>query len=385
MSEFVTASPAIDTYSNELDIETRPYQQRVLAKAIRMFDGEYEDHHGRRHEAADSVMIQSPTGSGKTIMGLLAARYYQQTLGFRVGWVAMRRNLLAQAAAENSSKKLNVDMELISMFEKSPPSVDLLVVDEAQHDAAMSVARLHSQVRPKKVLGLTATPYRTDRIKLCFQQVIQDVGIQQLIEEGYLSRYQHFTIPEYTPQSVADFYTAESDRWGKSLIFFHRTAQSLACQAELAQQGIRSHVVTAKSNREQQLEDFHEGRIDVLISMAILAEGFDCPSLKTVFCRPSGRGCTVQMGGRVFRRHPNLPFKQMVQCKNTRHPFSKTAKAEAEYAWMAGRWQALTVNKHLREISTNALRLVANSPAQLPDLVARHRPKRSRYRGMRGL
>ena len=33
----------------------------------------------------------------------------------------------------------------------------------------------------------------------------------------------------------------------------------------------------------------------------ILTEGFDCPSLKTVFCRPSGKSCTVQMGGRDFR------------------------------------------------------------------------------------
>ena len=47
---------------------------------------------------------ESPTGSGKTIMGLAIARWMQQNLGYRVGWTAMRRNLLAQAVAENQPR-----------------------------------------------------------------------------------------------------------------------------------------------------------------------------------------------------------------------------------------------------------------------------------------
>ena len=64
----------------------------------------------------------------------------------------------------------------------------LLVVDEAQHDAASSMAFLHQRIRPKYILGLSATPFRTDKVKLCFDTSIRDAGIHQLIQDGYLAK-----------------------------------------------------------------------------------------------------------------------------------------------------------------------------------------------------
>ena len=365
------------------NVESRPYQERIVAKALDMFAGTYRDCSGRRGPAADSVLVESPTGSGKTVMGLLVAAHMQHHHGFRVGWVAMRRNLLKQAAAENVGRGFNLDLKLISMFQKEPPEVDLLVVDEAQHDAAHSMAVLHSLVRPKKVLGLTATPYRTDRLKLCFQQVIRDVGIQQLIEDGHLARYHHYTMPDYSPRRVAEFYSREPKRWGKALLFFHKYTDCLGCQQELARDGLKAEIVTAASQRERQLDEFESGRIQLLISMYILTEGFDCPSLKTVFCRPSGKSCTVQMAGRVFRRHAEHPFKQIVQCRDTRHPFSKTAAPDEQYAWMADGWRTLKLNRHLEAVTARSLRLLAAAPASLPELVVQNRVKRPDVRSRR--
>jgi superfamily II DNA or RNA helicase len=340
-----------------------------------MFRGEFVNRHGEREPEAGSVMIESPTGSGKTVMGLIVARMLQRQFGYSVGWVAMRRNLLTQAEEENRRRGFDVDMKRISMFDKNPPPVDVLVVDEAQHDAAMSMANLHCTIRPKKVLGLSATPYRTDRIKLCFDKVITDAGIHQLIQDGYLSRYRHFTIPEHTPESVAKFFTAEPERWGKTLIFFHRLEECEACRRLLATAGHEAEVVTAKSNRDRQLDDFLAGRVNVLINMAILTEGFDCPSLATVFCRPSGKSCTIQMGGRVFRKHPELPLKQIVQCRKTPHPFIKTAMADEQYVWVDGRWRTLTLNASLNAITQNARRVIAKSNVELPKVVAAHRTR----------
>ena len=356
-------------------VESRPYQLRILAKAMRMFRGTCRNRAGELEPAAQSVLIESPTGSGKTVMGLAIARQFQQEFGFSVGWVAMRRNLLAQAEEENRRWGFDVDLVTISMFDKSPPPVDMLIVDEAQHDAAMSMANLHCTLRPKKVLGLTATPFRTDRIKLCFDKVIRDAGIHQLIQDGYLSRYHHFTIPEYSPTAVAQFLIQDPERWGKSLVFFHRQDQCDACWQILAAAGVSAEVVTAKTDRERQLADFAADRIRVLINMLILTEGFDCPSLKTVFCRPSGRGCTIQMGGRVFRKHPDLPRKQIVQCKTTRHPFIRTAMAEEQYVWADGQWRGLTVNRQITAISDRTRQMIARAQVSLPKLVAVHRPR----------
>lgn len=216
----------------------------------------------------------------------------------------------------------------------------------------------------------TATPFRTDRIKLCFDKIITDAGIHQLIQDGYLSRYRHFTIPVYNPESVAAHYNAEPARWGKTLIFFHNLHDANYCATRLQ---CRAEVVTASSNRDRQLADFEAGRVDVLLSMMILTEGFDCPALKTVFCRPSGKGCTMQMCGRVFRKHADTPIKQLVQCRNTRHPFLRTAIADEQWTWDDDRWQALTVNAELEEITQTARLLVASAEVAFPSYVKTRR------------
>lgn len=367
-----------------IDIELRDYQERLATKSLRMYGGPFKDRFGRRRPAVKSVLIESPTGSGKTVIGLSLARYLQRQHGCRVGWVAMRRNLLAQAAAENEAKGFGVDLQLISMFDSDPPQVDFLVVDEAQHDGAMSMATLHANIRPKLLLGLTATPFRSDRIKLCFEQVIRDIGIEQLIRADYLSRYHHFTIPDYTPASVAATIIRDRRRWGKSLLFFHRYQQCLVCQQELSRAGIESEVVTAQSNRESQIQDFLSGKIKVLISMAILSEGFDCPSLRTVFCRPSGKGCTIQMCGRVFRKHPKLKYKQIVQCRNTRHPITRTATPDEQSVWMDGSWRSLKLNEQIASVSEVSLQLIAQCRAKLPDIVSQNRSKEVPFFQRRG-
>lgn len=359
------------------NLQARPYQARIIDSAIRMFGGVMEDH-GRRLPPASSILIESPTGSGKTIMGLATAALIQKATGARVGWVAMRRNLLSQAEAENGRCRFGVRLNLISMFDKNPPKVDLLVVDEAQHDGATSMANLHSQIRPTWTLGLSATPYRTDRIKLCFDQVIRDAGIASLITDGYLSQFHHYTIPEHTPQFIAGLLTSDPEKWGKSLAFFHRRTECDLLYLLLRQAGIASEVVTAKSDRERQLEDFARGRLRVLINMAILTEGFDCPDLKSVFCRPSGKGCTIQMAGRVLRTCRRVPCKQVIQCRNTPFPMMRTAMPAEQYLWTEEGWRSIRANRRLHEMTMAARRRVAKADVSLPKLVAMHRTRNSR-------
>lgn len=359
-----------------LTLETRPYQRRICTKAAAMFTGQNPGRDGTNEPAVSSVMIESPTGSGKTVMGLTIARWLQRSFGVSVGWCAMRRNLLTQAAEENVSRGFGIDLTTISMFDRDPPRVDVLVVDEAQHDAAASMANLHGSVRPRFVLGLTATPFRTDRIKLCFEKIIRDAGIQQLMQDGYLARYHHYTIPTYTPEDVVNRFSAEPERWGKSLMFFHRVDEcDLACSL-LRARGFTSEVVTAKTDRDRQLDDFETGKTQVLINMAILTEGFDCPSLKTVFCRPSGKGCTIQMAGRAFRKHDDLPFKNVVQSEDSPYPIVRTATPAEQYTWLDDGWRSLAINESIHTISENTLRMIARTEIELPKFVKTRQQKK---------
>lgn len=352
-------------------LEARPYQHRIVTRAVELFTGTARDRADRPEAEVDSVMIESPTGSGKTVMGLAVARRMQTQFGMTVGWAAMRRNLLAQAAAENGRRGFGVDLQPISMFDKRPPRVDLLVIDEAQHDGALSMANLHSFIKPRKILGLSATPFRGDRIKLCFERWIRDAGIHSLIADGYLSPYHHYTIPQYTPEAVAETYAREPQRWGKSLVFFHSMAECRRCQNRLAELGVRAELVTAKTDRERQIADFDAGRVNVMINMLILSEGFDCPTLRTVFCRPSGRLCTVQMAGRALRKHESLPFKQIVQCEQTRHPMPRTAAPAEQYLSSGpGEWRSLKLNARLDAMTRRMQGLIAVSRSTLPKLLA---------------
>ena len=370
----------LDSIINATNAEPRPYQERVITKS----------HDAFVDTGVKSCLVESPTGSGKTVMGMLVANWMQQELGIGVGWVAMRRNLLSQAERANNDLNLGVnDPQFISMFDKHPPltdnsdrKIDLLIVDEAQHDAANSMAHLHNIIKPRYVLGLTATPFRTDSVKLCFDKVIKDAGIHALISQGYLSQYHQYTVPEYTVDSVVEHYLMDPNKWGKSVMFWHKREQAEECTNRLKAAGIKAELVTADNDpklerRERQLAAFERGEIDVLVNMYILTEGFDSPSLKTVWVRDSGKAPTIQMAGRVFRKHPEVEFKQVVQSKRTRWPIHRTATPIESNVWMENRWASYKQSKAIETISSKTAVAMVNIQTEMPQFILQRKGKQA--------
>lgn len=359
----------------------RDYQKRIVTQSVDFLNG-----------PVTNLMIQSPTGSGKTCMGLGAAKMIQEQHNIGVGWMAMRRNLLSQAAEENRQLGFNIEgFTTISMFDKNPPKVDvqgrpikLLVSDEAQHDVANSSMNIHNTLKPEWVIGLTATPHRQDKMKLCFDKTIRDIGIRQLIELGYLSKFHHYTLNEYTPETVARQYLSDPEKWGKSIMFWHKTPDLHRCVNLLKQGGVAAdYIVGTDSHREQErkIEAFSSGQLDVLVNLFILTEGFDDPSIKTAWVRPSGKSPTIQMGGRAFRIHEDLPYKQIVQCQKSRWPMTRTATPAEQYVWSKehARWMTIKENENLRDISAKSLRfLVRRDAKRMPDFFAKNKPKAGR-------
>ena len=388
-----TETMLIDSIVRETKVEPRQYQRRITSKASMMFSGHYADRAGVVYKPARSVMIESPTGSGKTVMGLLTAKQMQvNPLDFgcdtlHIAWVAMRRNLLKQAGEENREKEIQARIDFVSMFAKeiperllhvnrNPRTKVLLVVDECQHDAADTMGTIHARINPEYTLGLSATPFRTDRVKLCFERIIKDAGIHQLIADGYLSQFDHYTIPVWNPVEVARFYLRERERWGKSLFFFHTLEQCQLFRDTLkGEGGEHSEIVTANSDRESQLDAFEAGEYDALSNMAILTEGFDCPALKTVWCRPSMKGPTIQMAGRVLRKHEPTGRKQIVQCQRTKFPMLKCAAPILQYTWQDSEWRSLQINPHIAEITRATLKKMLTAKAEMPAWIIKNRGK----------
>jgi superfamily II DNA or RNA helicase len=374
-------------------LQPREYQERIVQKVTDMFMGRYHDMRGVLKDPYKSIMIESPTGSGKTSMALLVCKMMSEELAdsekpLMVVWVAMRRNLLSQATLENEEKAIHVpNIHFISMFEKEPACLAdrdkyqvLLVVDESQHDAASSMVHLHTIIKPEFVLGMTATPFRTDRAKLCFDSIVKDAGIHQLIQAGYLAKYHHYTIDEWSVENVARHYLMEPDRWGKSVVYFLTHVECLRFAGMLRNGGIPIEVVTGSSDVETQLSSFRKGDTKVLVNCMKLTEGFNDPTLKTAFVRDSGKGTTIQMAGRAFRKFPNVEFKQVVQSKDTDWVMHKTAMPAAQYQWADGGWRSLMVNERIEEISSICKEAIANTVVKLPKFIREER-KKNIFRG----
>lgn len=321
--------------------EARDYQNRLVEKTLMHL------------ETKNSVLIESPTGSGKTVIGMLIAKKFAEQ-GATIGWTAMRRNLLTQAVKTNKQFDFGFDVTAFSMFDKNPPKVDFLVVDEAHHDATASMEMIYSKVKPTKHIGLTATPARADHVDLCFSRRVTDAGISELVKLGYLANFRQFEMKEYTPSSICKHFLASPEKWGKSVVFFRTHEECMALKQKLIGQGFDSvDIVTADTDRETQLAKFANGETQMIINMMVLTEGFDEPSLQTVFVRDSSKSPTVQMAGRVFRQFDNR-VKNVVQSLETHFPMYHHVDPTERFIEMEdGEWLSIGLNTNLQTIITD--------------------------------
>lgn len=276
-----------------MTFERRDYQARIIAKTVNFW----------REGTIRAILIESPTGSGKTFMGLHACQDFKDETGTEpiLVWVAMRHHLLEQVVKEHRKFGLNVDLRPLSMFdtkyretleaeiEMNPDRPVILCIDEAQHDAATTMTDVYQAIKPDYIIGLSATPYRADKAKLCFEKQIRDAGIHRLISDGYLSKFNLHMLEEWTPESVTRAYFEDPQKWGKSVFYFLNSEQAAECHQRLLAGGATSHLVLGTNNNNDELiADFRSGKVDCLVNCMILTEGFDCLSEDTEILTEDG-------------------------------------------------------------------------------------------------
>ncbi len=341
-------------------LQERDYQTRIINKVIDFFK-----------DNEPSALIESPTGSGKSIMGLKILEYFEKNHNLTSIWVANRKNLLKQIDEFNQHFFSLKKFTPVSMFDKNPPKADIVVIDEAQHDATSSCIHIHEICSAKYVLGLTATPFRTDRMKLAFKKVVKDAGIQRLINDGWLCPYIHWSIDNWRFETVSQIYLAEMDKWGKSVIFFQTIEECDRFSEILKSHDIRCEVITSFTDRECQLDAFDKGEFNIVANVAILNEGFDCPDLKTVFIRDASKLPTIQMAGRAFRLHYGKEFCNIVQSKDTDWQFTRTVKPLYRYVSKENKWLALgdslIIDETVKQITRQMVKTKYNMPKYFED------------------
>lgn len=303
----------------------------------------------------NKTLLVLPTGCGKTIVFCRIAADAVQD-GRRVLILAHRGELLDQAAdklekstglkaavekAEDSCLdswyRVTVGSVQTLMREKrlalfQPDYFDTIIVDEAHHVLADSYQRVLDHFPDAKVLGVTATPDRGDMRNLgsVFESLAYEYTLPKAIREGYLCPIKAQTIPlDIDLSSVGvqsgDFKTGElgtaldpylvqianemaricKDK--KTVVFLPLVKTSQKFRDLLNGVGFQAAEVNGNSeDRAEVLQDFEEGRYNVLCNSMLLTEGWDCPAVDCiVVLRPTKvRSLYAQMVGRGTRLFP---------------------------------------------------------------------------------
>lgn len=300
--------------------------------------------------------LSAPTGSGKTVMGLwMVAERKQPTLiivhtkELLNQWVDRIETFLGIPKSEvgiiGAGKKQVGDKITVALVQslykvagQVSPHIGHLACDECHRCPSRTFTEAVTAFDSKYMLGLSATPYRRDRLsRLIFWflgDVVHTVDKDQLIENGDILRAEvitretdfrpfHDSTTEYSKMLseltqdpgrnrliAADVAMEAGNGGGICLILSDRKAHAEVIQNVLRGFGVRSELLTGdvpKKQREAVVEKLNQGKAKVVCATGqLIGEGFDCRGLSTLFMatpiRFSGR--VIQYLGRVLRPAP---------------------------------------------------------------------------------
>lgn len=328
----------------EQRFELRPYQRSVI-----------KDVNANVRISCLRQLIYLPTGAGKTIVACELLHLFLAQ-GNRTAIIVHRNELVGQFCQKLKSlgihaavvkaghtERKNCPIQIISVQTlahrpKWLDGWDVLVFDEAHITCYAKVSKKLFEKNPNAlVLGLSATPWRLkkqERLGDIFQTVVAPITGKELIEAGYLVRPVVFGIKVGDFQGIkirgGDFETAglsrimshpqviqtTFDAWKcyagsqrRAIVFCVDIAHAMAQQEKFLLNGVSAAIVTGETPLTERAEIYtalDRGEIQVLISVAVLTEGFDLPSVDCVMlCRPTkSKALGFQMLGRGLRLSP---------------------------------------------------------------------------------
>jgi superfamily II DNA or RNA helicase len=290
-------------------------------------------------------LILAPTGSGKTLMGMITANMLSELTGNDISWCAPKKVLLAQALEDAEKFGVNINTQSLFQNVNTLKGAGISIEDEAHRQVCSTGLSFREKVQPMYLreenksryqsLGLSATPVRLDKASLFYDLFIKEVSTGELVKRGVLSSFNYYRAHlDWTPESLCEMYLKDASKWGKTIIFTKTIADSKKLTELLIKNGVKAcevHSKMSESDQDQSIVGLKSGEFDVLVNVDILKEGFDYPDLKTVFMKPSSKGLTIQMGGRVLRKSNNFSLKNIIQGMVSKsHIYKYSNEAEAD-------------------------------------------------------
>lgn len=347
------AEPGFVLPPTELRLE--PFQERLLEQI------ELARRQGRHRN-----LLVAATGTGKTVMA--AAWYARLRVALpraRLLFVAHRVELLEQARwtfrhalrahdfgeswvdGERPERYEHVFASIQSLRRETldriePDHFDVVIVDEFHHAAADSYVALLERLRPRDLLGLTATPERADArsvLDVFDGRIAAELRLWEAIDQRRLVPFAYYGVSDgldltqlpwrrgvgYDVTGLTNLLTA-NDAWAHGVLrqLVRRTDGPSCVRAigfcvsvdharfmarVFVAAGVAAKAVwadTTSSDRSQALSDLACGRLNVLFAVDLFNEGLDVPSVDTLLLlRPTDSPTLfLQQIGRGLRRHP---------------------------------------------------------------------------------
>lgn len=220
-------------------------------------------------------------------------------------------------------------------------NIDFIIIDEAHHAIANSYKKLWNYYPESKKLGVTATPWRMNGCGFTevFDVLIPSMPIADFMKQGWLSSYEYFSIPANSGIEASIAGIKDFDKSGdykvnameqvldndhirahlldsykqlafkkKGIIYSISRAHSEHICAQYRNIGVRIVNIdseTPEKIREQYVEDFKNGDIDIIVNVDIFSEGFDCPDIEFIqLARPTKSLVKyIQQVGRGLRKN----------------------------------------------------------------------------------
>jgi superfamily II DNA or RNA helicase/HKD family nuclease len=317
-----------------------------------------------RAEGKDKALVISATGTGKTYLSAFDVRRFapkkmlfivhrEQILqkaksDFKkvLGGIDRDFGILSGNSKQTEARYLFATIQTLSkdhvLNQFDPGEFDYVLVDEVHKAGADSYVKVMEYFKPKFLMGMTATPERTDDFNiysLFDYNIAYEIRLQEALEEDMLCPFHYFGVTDYefngelldetaalaklvTEERVEhilekiEYYGHSGDKV-RGLMFCSRKEEAIELSKALNERGLKTVALLGNHSQEGRISRVNElenGQLDYIITVDIFNEGVDIPSINQVVMLRQTQSSIIfiQQLGRGLRKHDSKEYVTVI-------------------------------------------------------------------------
>lgn len=317
-----------------------------------------------RDEGKDKGLVISATGTGKTYLSAFDVRNFAPK---RMLFIVHREQILNKAkddfqrilgglseefglyvgtSKEVDKKYLFASIQTLSKQENlnqfDPTDFDYILIDEVHKAGAASYLRVIDHFKPKFLMGMTATPERTDDFniyELFDYNIAYEIRLQEALEEDMLCPFHYFGVTDFehdgeeiddatilaklVTEERVDHILEKVNYYGfsgdsvKGLMFCSRKEEAVKLSNALNARGLRTVALLgdhSAEEREYQINRLENDHLDYILTVDIFNEGIDIPCINQVVMLRQTQSSIIfiQQLGRGLRKHDSKSYVTII-------------------------------------------------------------------------